>query len=261
MPIDWNEMRKAMSPLKDYDDMRRRWREAFAYPFVCEAYNLPLPEMVDYTQRLLGGDTRNRYTEYVQRLVGTLNQLHQAGVQDIMDLVGRVDMPEQFEALTVQTGVQAKDIVVVLKYLIYWFIPMKKQLSALVRNDSPLNEAIRVLRGVGIRTNLDLLQTGMNPAGRHALAEASGLPEAVIVELVNRADFSRLPWASKATISNIIGAGYGSLAELAKARPEQLYEDFYRYGASIGKNLKLGNEIDNSLRIAKIVPVVLKPGS
>ena len=65
---------------------------------------------------------------------------------------------------------------------------------------------------------------------------------------------ARLPWASEATISNIIGAGYGSLSQLANADPERLYADFYNYGKSIGKNLKLGNEIENSYRITKIVP-------
>ncbi len=77
-------------------------------------------------------------------------------------------------------------------------------------------------------------------------------------ELVNRADLSRLPWASKATISNILGAGYGSLHQLAKADPERLYRDFYKYGTSIGKNLKLGNEIESSHRIAKIMPLIVK---
>jgi len=67
-----------------------------------------------------------------------------------------------------------------------------------------------------------------------------------------------MPWASKATISNIMGAGYGSLAQLADANPEQLYADFFRYGKAIGKNLKLGNEIENSHRIAKIVPALLQ---
>jgi hypothetical protein len=80
----------------------------------------------------------------------------------------------------------------------------------------------------------------------------------VIAELVNRADFSRMPWSSKATISNIIGAGYGTLSRLANADPDQLYADFFRYGKAIGKNLKLGNEIENSYRIAKIVPVLLQ---
>jgi hypothetical protein len=67
-----------------------------------------------------------------------------------------------------------------------------------------------------------------------------------------------MPWASKATIANIMGAGCGSLQRLAQADPEQLYVDFFRYGESIGKNLKYGNEIENSHRIAKLVPRVVK---
>ena len=74
---------------------------------------------------------------------------------------------------------------------------------------------------------------------------------------MNRADLSRMPWASKATISNIIGAGYENVARLASADSQQVYKDYFRYGASIKKNLKLGNEIDNSHRIAKLMPVVL----
>jgi hypothetical protein len=55
-----------------------------------------------------------------------------------------------------------------------------------------------------------------------------------------------------------VGAGYDSIAQLAGANPEQLYADFIRYGKAIGKNLKLGNEIENSYRIAKIVPALQK---
>jgi hypothetical protein len=85
------------------------------------------------------------------------------------------------------------------------------------------------------------------------------LPPETTSELVNRADFSRMPWASKATISNIIGAGYTTLAALASADPDQLVDDFFKYGKHTGKNLKLGNEIENSYRIAKIVPTILLP--
>jgi hypothetical protein len=83
------------------------------------------------------------------------------------------------------------------------------------------------------------------------------IPVSASAELGNRADLSRLPWASKATISNILGAGYGSWEKLAKADFQKLVRDFHAYGASIGKNLKLGNEIESSHRIARILPAVL----
>ena len=133
MSIDWHEMQKEMSPLKDYDDLRRRWQEAFAYPFVCKTYNFTMLEMAAYTQHLLGEDTRNRYTEYAQRLIETFNQLDQRGVGDNQDLIRQIGACEEFETFTERTSIGAKDLVAVLKYLVYWFIPSKKLLSGLVR--------------------------------------------------------------------------------------------------------------------------------
>jgi hypothetical protein len=248
---------KALSPIKDYEDLCQRFRKSFAYSFVRQTFNFTMLELVNYTRLGVGGDPRGRYTEYTSRLIEILTKLHQAGVLNILDLTARVETRERLKIFAEQSGIYAHDIVAVLKYLVYWLIPMEKYLSGLVRNPY-IGDALKVLGGLGVRTNLELLQRGITTAGRKALAEASGLPETVILELVNLADFSRMPWASKATISNIMGAGYGSLSQLANANPEQLYADFFRYGKTIGKNLKLGNEIENSHRIAKIVPVLLQ---
>ena len=257
MSVDWQEMHKEMFPTKDYAALSQRWRDAFAYAFVRQVYNFSMAESVVYTQRLLGEDLRQRYTEYCQQLVETFNQFERVGVSDIIDLIQCVDTREQFESFVNQVNLPAKNVMRVLKYLIYWVIPSKKYLSGLVIKDTPNVAAVKILGSLGIRTNLELLQKGLTPAGRKALAEAGALPSEQVDECTHLADFSRLPWASKATISNIIRSGYGSIAQLANADPEQLVQDFFNYGASIGKNLKFGNEIESSYRIAKIIPLVL----
>jgi hypothetical protein len=149
-------------------------------------------------------------------------------------------------------------MITALKYLVYWFVPQEKYLSGLVKSDAVIMDAIKLLNASSIHTNLELLQAGLTPEGRTALVEKTGVLPEVVLDLVNRVDFSRMPWSSKATISNIIGAGYASIAELAEADPDQLYADFFSYGKSIGKNLKLGNEIENSYRIARIIPKIVK---
>ena len=257
MSFDWAGFNKALIPIKSYQDLCQRWHTSYSFPFVLQAYNFTMPELTDYTRRMLGGDARQRYIAYEASLTRTILSLHQAGVQGTLDLLARIDPPDRLEHLAEENGILADDLAAVLKYLTYWVIPMEKYLSALVRNAPEIEEAVKILHRMGIRSNLDLLQQGITAAERQTLAKTSGLPEPVICELVNRADFSRMPWASKATISNIIGAGYGSLAALANADAEQLYADFFRYGKSIGKNLKLGNEIENSYRIARIVPVLI----
>jgi hypothetical protein len=114
------------------------------------------------------------------------------------------------------------------------------------------------LAGVGIRTNLDLLQRGRTPGLRKALALESDLKYELITNMIHLADLSRMPWASKATIANLLGAGYGSLSSLANADPQECAATYYRYGESISKNLRFGNEIENCQRIARILPVILQ---
>jgi len=258
MAVNWDDVQKALVPIKDYEDLCQRLKVSFGYPFVINVFNFTMPELVDYTHRILGGDSRGRYTEYSSKLTGVFSELNHAGVESMLDLKACVEDRPGFESFIQHSGIDALSVIMLLKYLVYWFIPAEKYLSGLVRDDPDAIESIKVLSGLAIRTNLQLLQQGISMAGRTSLAEASGLSGKTVLALVNRADFSRLPWASKATISNIIGAGYTCMSQLANANPEQLYTDFFAYGKSIGKNLKLGNEIENSYRIARIVPKLVE---
>ncbi len=256
--VNWDEVQKALSPIKNFEELCHRFKISFGYPCVYKAFNFSLPELESFTRQLLGGDSRQRYTEYTDKLTGIMEKLHHAGVENIIALVQQTADRAKFEAFTTRTQIPAIDIAIILKYLAYWVIPSEKYLSGLVRDEPVIQSAIKTLAETGIRTNLQLLQAGISPSGRMALAIQSGLSPTVISNLVNRADLSRMPWASKATISNLSEAGYGSLARLANADQEQLFADFFAYGKSIGKNLKLGNEIENSFRIARILPILVQ---
>jgi hypothetical protein len=257
MSINWIEIQKAISPIKSYEALCQRWQESLSYSFVRRVFNKTIPELADYTRLGVGGDPRHRYEDYAVQLAISFSTLHQVGVSNLIDLFSRVRDRSSLETFSSETTIPASDIARVLKYLNYWFLPMPKYLGSLVRLNPETSAAVKVLQEHRIRTNLDLLEAGDTREKRSSLAVASNLPLAMIEGLVNRADFSRMPWASKATISNIIGAGYFSLQALTSANPEKLCADYFCYGKSIGKNLKLGNEIENSHRIAKIVTPVL----
>jgi hypothetical protein len=254
---DWDEVLKAIFPIKKFEELYQRISASLRFRFVHYAYNFSLPELEHYTQLLLGGDPRGRYTVYNSKLKATIRNLHLAGIRNVIDLSERTKDRQHMELLAEFSTIPAPEIAEVLKYLVYWVIPGSKYLSGLVQNDYDNPEAIPGLRSIGIRTNLELLQAGLDSRLRKELARKSRLPDNTILELTNRADFSRLPWSRKATISNIMCAGYTSLVQLANANPEKLVADFFAYGKSIGKNLKLGNEIESSFRIAKIIPKVL----
>ena len=110
MPVDWNEMQQELFPSKDYASLSKRWQDAFGYAFVRRAYKFSMSETADYTQRLLGGDPRQRYEAYCQQLVETIDQLERAGVGDLIDLTGRVDNSQQFEAFIDQVQIEPKNI-------------------------------------------------------------------------------------------------------------------------------------------------------
>lgn len=258
MTTDWDTVQAELSPIPSFEDLSRRLRGAFAYPFVQQAYDVAMPAMADYAGRLLGGDTRQRYTEYAAALTATFLQLGAAGVPGVWALVEGAGTREQFALVARETGVGAKALARALKFLLYWFVPMARTLRALARPDAGVQRIIEPLRQAGLRTSLDLLEAGRAPPGRRALAQRSGVPGAQVAELVHRADFSRLPWTSAATISNYIGAGFATVAQLADADPDQAAARYLCYGVSIGKNLKLGNEIENGHRIARIIPRVVE---
>jgi hypothetical protein len=254
---DWDAITRELSPIPSFEDASRRLRGAFGYVFVQEAYDLAMPALADYTDRLLGGDTRQRYTGYAAGLIATFRRLGAAGVPGVRALVERMDTRAHFAALAQETHTAPGALAAALKFLIYWVVPMARPLRALARPGAEVQKVVEMIRETGLRTSLDLLEAGRAPAGRRALAARSGAPEALVDELVQRADFSRLPWTSAATISNYIGAGFATLSALAGAEPEQAAAQYHRYGASIGKNLKLGNEIENGHRIARLIPRVV----
>lgn len=260
MTIDWDAIIRELSPIPSFEDMSRRMRGAFGYAFVREAYGFTMLALADYTTRLLGGDTRQRYTDYAAGLIATFRRLGAAGVPGVRALTEGIDTRPHFVALAQEAEIAPGALASALKFLIYWVVPMARPLRALARPTSEVQIVIEPLRQAGLRTSLDALEAGRMPADRRALAARSGAPAALVDELVHRADFSRLPWTSAATISNYIGAGFATLEALAAAEPELASAQYHRYGASIGKNLKLGNEIENGHRIARLIPRVVETG-
>lgn len=107
MSIDWNEVKRAVSPARDYQDVCQRLQESFSYPFVRETFNFTMPELAGYTRKMLGGDTRGRYNEYATYLIDVFTELHRAGVRDLQDLIARVETREKLEAFVGQSGVDA----------------------------------------------------------------------------------------------------------------------------------------------------------
>ena len=78
------------------------------------------------------------------------------------------------------------------------------------------------LKAAGCKTTDDLLGRGKNPAGRKALAEATGLSEGQILKWVNMADLFRIKGVAGQYAELLEGAGVDTVKELKNRNAENL---------------------------------------
>jgi predicted RecB family nuclease len=78
------------------------------------------------------------------------------------------------------------------------------------------------LRKVRVRTTEALLKTAATRSGRRHLADASGLPERMILEWVNRADLMRVKGVGEEYSDLLEAAGVDTIKELRRRNPRNL---------------------------------------
>lgn len=259
MALDWNEIGKLLKPVPNYEDLIKRLLDDFAYPFIKDCYAHNMPEAQAYAAQLLGNDPKQRYTAWLEKLTSTFSRLDELGVLNYLDFIQQVDSRTKLDEFYQKSGLSIDDLIGALKYLLYWVLPSRIYLRELIDpGDLQALEFVTALRENGIRFNLDLLQKGSTPGDRREIARLTGVPEAFILDMVNRSDFTRMPYTRASTARNYIHSGYPSIEKLAAADLNQMAEDMRRYGESVGKNTKIGMEYDSGILCARVIPKVVK---
>jgi hypothetical protein len=259
MGVDWDEVEKLVKPNPDYLVIIKRLTEVFSYGFVIKSYNHSMKEAEVYATKLLGCDPRNRYGEYLAGVNEIFKTLDELGTENYQQLIGEVDSETKLEEFYARSKLSLGEIIGVLKYLQYWVLPSKIYLRELIDKDNHKGiDKIAILRENGIRFTLDILETGCTKRGRKELSIRTEVLESFIYEMVNRADFTRMPYIRGSTVRNYFHAGYKSINQLSNASLETLTNDMTEYGNSIGKNLKHGMELDSGIAISKVIPKLVE---
>lgn len=84
-------------------------------------------------------------------------------------------------------------------------------------------ELIRALRSIGIDNTRQLLAATGQPAERSQIAALLQIEDAVLLELVNCADMTRIHGLSRVNIELLIQAGVDRIVELQRRIPENLH--------------------------------------
>ncbi len=259
MKVDWVEVERLVKPSPNYEDIVNRLNQILNYAFVREHYNHNMKDAQAYATALIGGDPKQRYGEWLENLVHTFQMLNELRIEDYLDFITRIETREKFEVFFKGAKLTLNDIFSLLKYLLYWVLPSRVYLRELIeKDDSTALTYITTLRENGIRFTLDILEKGRTKRGRREIAENTKIPKDFIYDIVNRADFTRLPYIRGSSIRHYFNIGYTTLDKLSKADYPTLKNEMTAYSKSINKDLSRVIELDSGIAIARILPKLVE---
>ena len=252
--IDWGLAKKAT--LWEYEELMKKMAETLSYSFIQEHYNHNMKEATSYLEGLLGYDPKR--DKSVIRLAKTFTALKDLRVESYVDLYQRIETKEKCEDFLRKTKLSFMELLLVLNHIFHWVFPRRIYLRELIYAENECtNIYMEKFRNRGIRFNLDILENGRTREGREKLCKDAGIPESFIIDLVNLADMSRLPYSNRKTVKHLLAGGYDSVAKLAQTDPEIFAEDMRSYFERIGVRLTGFIDLKGIAQWARTIPVVV----
>jgi len=236
MTIDWTQVKKRT--LWHYEDLIKKILTVLNYGFVQEYYNHSMEEAITYSERIRQGYLQNgREPTFIGEIAGHFRKLDGLGIKNYLDLVQQVDTKSKCEAFLQETGFSFDALIHVLNYLFRWVLPFKCPVKELVVTIGKVDKTyMDVLKKYKIRSNLDVLENYRTKISRARFSRETGVAEKFLLELVHRADISRLAYVRGKTIKHLCGGGYDTLDKIADADMRKMEANMTAYYATIGKS-------------------------
>ena len=252
---DWSLVKKMT--LWDYDELINEIVEVFAYSFIQEHYNHNMKEATSYLEELLGCDPKHE--KHVSRITNVFTILDDFKVDTYAGLINIVETKEKCEDFLRKTKLPFEELLLVLNHIFRWVLPHRLYLRELIDAENVCQKVyLEKLRNRRIRFNLDILENGRTREGRKKLFKDTGIPESFILDFVNLADMSRLPYSNRKTVKHLLAGGYDSVAKLAQTDPEIIVEDMRPYFERIGVKLSGFIDLKGIAQWARTLPVVVE---
>jgi predicted flap endonuclease-1-like 5' DNA nuclease len=115
------------------------------------------------------------------------------------------------------------------------------------------------LAGAGLKTTVQLLESGKTRAGRRKLAETTGITAEKLLEFVNRADLMRVDGIGPQFSDLLEAAGVDTVKELARRDPASLHARLLKVNEekNLVNRLPALKEVEAMIAHAKILPAVV----
>lgn len=192
----------------------------------------------------------------------TLDGIERAGVRMLFQFIDHVATRKPAEGFLNQTGIPRNALMATLDFFKQWWFPYGAQMRQLVEDtDQTLIDHIIVLKGHGYAQGFKLLDAGRTKEGRNSLIEQTGINEAALLDLVHRADVTRIPYVSGGMVKRIWTIGYGSLQKLRNADPDEYFARISQYYSSQHKASPFDARLEyirDFLEDARRAPIVVE---
>ena len=241
------------NPRQPYDDFVSNYiLKPMKFTFVLRHYDRPLAEFVKELPDLMHRLTTVYGPGGSAWFPQTIRQIEKAGIPNLYAFLEQVTTTAQAQGFLETTGISRLQLMGWLDYLKQWWFPYPATLRQLVEEGDPtLDTALAQLKAIKIANSLALLDAGAEPEGRAELTRRSGIDRAVLLDLVHRADVSRLPYTSGGAVKRLWEMGYQSLAAIRAAAPQEYAARIDAYFSSGGKGSAFDSKMDNILTFLK----------
>ncbi len=167
----------------------------------------------------------------------TLKDIHQAGIATLMQLLDMVATKENAEVFCQKAGVDPDPLKDLLRK-IYKYLPAGAQMRQLVaKEDATTQRYIDKLIEHKLGFSLALLDQGATKKDREELSKLTGIPEGALLDLVKRADMTRLGLMGGGMIRLSWALGYKGLAAYTDVTPEEYFTSCQNYYQQAGKGI------------------------
>jgi hypothetical protein len=236
MEIDWEQVKRVS--LWNYDELVMKLLKTLAYRFVLDHYNHTMGEAGKYAEKVQEGYLQGRSEPLIEQMQNNFKLLEDLQVKTYLDLVSQVESREKCASFLERTGFGFNGLIETLNYLFRWVFPFITPARELIDVNNETERAnFAILKEKKLGSNLDLLEQGRRRDGRMWLFQTTGIPERFIIELVHKADISRLAYVRGKTVRHLCGGGYDTLDKIANADLGEMEQAMEFYYKTLGKSL------------------------
>ena len=190
----------------------------------------------------------------------TITKINSLGFTNLMQFLDTVATMKGASELCQKAKIEPENMKNLL-HRIYKYLPFGAQMRQLVpENDTLMLTYVETLKEHGLSYSLALLDKGRTKEGRLDISRTTGIPEDAILDLVNCADFTRLELMSGGMVKQLVALGYGSIASVKTADPDEYFERARKY-YSEGKDgmpfdLTKKNVAEIIAKMKQVTPIV-----